>query len=109
MATKVDVKSEKLYECEVKRRRVREGGGYEPFWKVKNVEEAINDGDTEFRCKHCHAPLKLHKRHIANGPASHAQHKLKSDAERCAAGVVERDAAAADAATADAPEMSVAQ
>ena len=26
---------EKMYECEVKRRRVAAGGGYEPFWKVK--------------------------------------------------------------------------
>jgi hypothetical protein len=28
---------EKMYECEVRRRRVKVGGGYEPFWKVKNV------------------------------------------------------------------------
>ena len=29
----------KLYECEVKRRRVRAAGGYEPFWKVKALVE----------------------------------------------------------------------
>ena len=29
------VEREKIYECEVKRRRVKAGGGYEPFWKVK--------------------------------------------------------------------------
>ena len=33
---------EKIYECEVKRRRVKAGGGYEPFWKVKSV--AVADG-----------------------------------------------------------------
>ena len=43
----------KLYECEVKRRRVKSGGGYEPFWKVKPVAEALVDADTEFRCKDC--------------------------------------------------------
>ena len=44
---------EKMYECEVKRRRVKDGGGYEPFWKVKKVADALVDGDTEFRCKDC--------------------------------------------------------
>jgi hypothetical protein len=32
---------EKFYECEVKRRRVRASGGYEPFWKVKAIAEAL--------------------------------------------------------------------
>jgi hypothetical protein len=84
MATKVVAAPEKLFECEVKRRRVRPGGGYEPFWKVKTVAEALLDGDTEFRCKECHGPLKLHKRHTA-GAVSHVEHKLKSDAEYCPA------------------------
>jgi hypothetical protein len=35
------VEREKIYECEVKRRRVKEGGGYEPFWKVKPVAVAL--------------------------------------------------------------------
>ncbi len=47
------VEREKIYECEVKRRRVKAGGGYEPFWKVKNVAAALVDNDTEFRCKDC--------------------------------------------------------
>ena len=34
---------EKIYECEVKRRRVKTGGGYEPFWKVKPVAVALAD------------------------------------------------------------------
>ncbi len=58
MATKVAITPEKLYECEVKRRRVRVGGGYEPFWKVKTVADAILDGDTEFRCKECPRPIE---------------------------------------------------
>ena len=93
MATKV-APSEKLYECEVKRRRVRANGpGYEPFWKVKSVKEAVIDGDTEYRCKDCHGPVKLHKRSVPNGPAPHVQHKLRSDSEHCVAGVYFQQAA----------------
>ena len=87
------VEREKIYECEVKRRRVKVGGGYEPFWKVKTVADAILDGDTEFRCKECHGPLKLHKRHTP-GAVSHVEHKLKSDSEHCPVGA--RFHAAAD-------------
>jgi hypothetical protein len=85
MATKVATAPEKLYECEVKRRRVRASGGYEPFWKIKSVADAILDGDTEFRCKECHGELKLHKRHTP-GAVSHVEHKLKSDAQNCTVG-----------------------
>ena len=85
MATKITPVPEKLFECEVKRRRVRATGGYEPFWKLKSVADAILDGDTEFRCKDCHGPLKLHKRHTP-GAVSHVEHKLKSDSEHCPAG-----------------------
>jgi hypothetical protein len=86
MPTKPVAMPEKLYECEVKRRRVRISGGYEPFWKVKNVQEALVDGDTEFRCKECHGALKLNKRITVNGTPPHAAHKLKRDSEYCAAG-----------------------
>lgn len=82
MATKAVVPAEKIYECEVKRRRVRATGGYEPFWKVKLVSDAILDGDTEFRCTHCHGELKLNKRGVTQG-GSHVTHKVKSDAEHC--------------------------
>ena len=50
---------EKFYVCEVKRRRVRAAGGYEPFWKVKPIAEALIDEDTEFRCKDCGGAVKL--------------------------------------------------
>jgi hypothetical protein len=85
MAPKTTSIPEKLFECEVKRRRVRATGGYEPFWKLKSVADAILDGDTEFRCKECHGPLKLHKRHTP-GAVSHVEHKLKADSEHCPAG-----------------------
>ena len=83
MATKAAAVEEKIYECEVKRRRVRAAGGYEPFWKVKTVAEALIDGDTEFRCKHCHGEVKLHKRAATQGGGSHVTHKSKSDSEHC--------------------------
>ncbi len=89
MATKVAAKrEEKLYECEVKRRRLKPvGAGYESFWKVKVVKEALVDGDTEFRCKDCHGSVKLFKRHVADGPAPHAEHKMRADSEYCPSGM----------------------
>lgn len=77
----------KLYECEVKRRRVKNGGGYEPFWKTKNVAEALIDADTEFRCKDCFGEVKLFRTHKAGGPLPHAEHKLRADSEYCVSGL----------------------
>jgi hypothetical protein len=81
------VEREKFYECEVKRRRVKATGGYEPFWKVKAIAEALDDNDTEFRCMNCAGPVKLFKRRSEDGPATHIEHKLKSDSEYCSAGM----------------------
>ena len=64
------VEREKIYECEVKRRRVKEGGGYEPFWKVKPVAVALADNDTEFRCKDCYGVVKLLGRNGKGDPYS---------------------------------------
>ena len=81
------IEREKIYECEVKRRRVKAGGGYEPFWKVKNVSAALIDNDTEFRCKDCGGAVKLFRRHTPGAPPPHIEHKLKSDSEYCSAGM----------------------
>ena len=78
---------ERFYECEVKRLRVRATGGYEPFWKVKAIDVALEDNDTEFRCMSCNGPVKLFKRRSEDGPATHIEHKLKSDSEYCSAGL----------------------
>ena len=78
---------EKFYECEVKRRRVRAKGGYEPFWKVKALAEALVDLDTEFRCKDCGGAVKLFRRQVASGAAPHIEHKLRVDSEYCPAGI----------------------
>ena len=77
----------KLYECEVKRRRVKQGGGYEPFWKTKKVADALVDADTEFRCKDCAGAVKLHKSHKVDGPGPHAEHKSRQDSEYCPSGM----------------------
>jgi hypothetical protein len=77
---------EMIHECQVKRRRVRASGGYEPFWKLKTVIEALDDSDTEFRCKDCFGPVKLNVR-TAEGPARHMKHKSKSDSEFCPSGI----------------------
>ena len=71
----------------MKRRRVRAAGGYEPFWKVKTIADALEDNDTEFRCKNCGGAVKLFKRRSEEGPATHIEHKLKSDSEYCSAGM----------------------
>ena len=84
---------EKIYECEVKRRRrTATSNGYEAFWKVKPVQEALDDSDTEFRCKDCHGAVKLFKKRVANGPASHVEHIHKADAEYCPASLFFRQA-----------------
>jgi hypothetical protein len=77
----------KLYEFQVKRRRVKAGGGYEPFWKVKTVADALMDADTEFRCKDCLGEVKLVRNTKAGGPGPYAEHKSKSDSEYCTAGL----------------------
>src|ERR1039457_1624570 len=60
--------SEKIYECQVKRRRLKLGGGYEPFWKLKSVIEALSDDDTEFRCPDCTGAVRLHRRYVVDAP-----------------------------------------
>lgn len=84
--------SEKIYECQVKRRRLKLGGGYEPFWKLKSVTEALIDDDTEFRCSDCTGAVKLHRHHVPDAPPPHVAHKLKSDSEYCPAGLIFRKA-----------------
>lgn len=90
--TTTKAETEKLYECEVKRRRVSAKGGYEPFWKVKNVAEALVDGDTEFRCKDCHGGVKLLRKRVGTGPAAHAEHLSKQDSEYCPMGMLYQQA-----------------
>ena len=82
------VEREKIYECEVKRRRVKVGGGYEPFWKVKTVEMALSDSDTEFRCKDCYGAVKLLGRNGKTGTTPYVEHKLPADSEYCAGGML---------------------
>lgn len=78
---------EKFFSCEVKRRRIRATGGYEPFWKIKDIAEALVDEDTEFRCKDCGGAVKLFRRYVKNAPPPHLEHKLKADSEHCLAGM----------------------
>ena len=82
------IEREKIYECEVKRRRVKVGGGYEPFWKVKSVAEAIADSDAEFRCKDCFGEVKLLGRNSKVGAPPYVEHKSTADAEFCANGIL---------------------
>ena len=82
------VERERFYECEVKRRRVRATGGYEPFWKVKSVAVALVDNDTEFRCKDCNGVVKLLGRNGKEGSVPYVEHKSSADSEFCANGLL---------------------
>jgi hypothetical protein len=75
---------EKLLECHVQRRRTRAAGGYEFFWKVKSVAEAVVDGDTAFRCKDCLGSVKLFNR----ATPAHVEHRSAHDAEFCASSII---------------------
>jgi hypothetical protein len=81
---------EKIYECEVKRRRIKAGGGYEPFWKVKTLVEALADSDTEFRCKDCGGAVRLLGRNGKAGTVPFVEHKDSSDAAFCSSGLLFR-------------------
>ena len=81
-----------MYECEAKRKRRREDGGYEPFWKVKTVQAALDDNDSELRCKDCHGAVKLNRRKLSPGAGSYIEHLSRPDAEYCAAGLLFRQA-----------------
>ena len=85
------LREEKLYECEVKRIRIVEGKR-SPFWKVKSVRDAVEDGDLEFRCKDCHGAVKLFRRQVAHVAAPHVEHMERADSEYCAAGMYFRQA-----------------
>jgi hypothetical protein len=79
---------EKMFECEVRRRRVKAGGGYESFWKVKNVAVALSDADTDFRCKDCFGAVKLLGRNGKEGTVPYVEHKVPADAEYCPSGLL---------------------
>ncbi len=82
------VERERFYECEVKRRRVRAAGGYEAVLEGKDRSHvALEDNDTEFRCMSCGGAVKVFKRRSEDGPATHIEHKLKTDSEYCSAGM----------------------
>jgi hypothetical protein len=81
---------EKMHECEVKRRRVRTAGGYESYWKVKTLIDAIADMDTEFRCKDCGGAVKLMGRNSKTGGTPFVEHKNASDAAYCLSGMAFR-------------------
>src|SRR5580704_17619504 len=82
------VEREKIYEREVKRRRVKEGGGYEPFWKLKSVAVALADNDTEFRWKDCYDVVKLLGRNGKQGTVPYVEHKSTADSEYCVNGLL---------------------
>ena len=54
---------------------------------MKSIREALEDNDTEFRCKDCGGAVKVVKRRLPDGQTLSVEHKLKNDSEYCVAGV----------------------
>jgi hypothetical protein len=78
--------SEQIYSCEVKKLFLRaKGKRFE--WVTSTVSDALRDLVTEFRCKDCHGPVRLHGKRVENGPAPHVEHKLRQDSEYCPSGM----------------------
>ena len=79
---------EHFHECQVKRRRVSGNGGYESFWKLKEVAVALADADTEFRCKDCFGEVKLLGRTGKPGTVPYVEHKSPADSAFCPSGLL---------------------
>lgn len=77
---------EKIYECEAKKLVIRNGIKVRE-WKALPVREVIEENLSEYRCKACHGRVRLHGKHIKNGPAPHAEHLSKQDSEYCPMGI----------------------
>ena len=79
---------EMFLDCEVKRRRIRVGGGYEPFCEGQDHRRGTRRQTTpSSAAKTAAAPSKVVKRRSTEGPALHIEHKLKTDSEHCIAGL----------------------
>jgi hypothetical protein len=80
------VSEEKIYRCEVKKLFLRSGHKTR-VWIEVAVADAISDGATQYRCKDCHGAVRLHSKHVADGPAPHVEHRSRQDSEYCPAGM----------------------
>ena len=77
---------ESMYSCEAKKQFMR-SGTKRWEWVPMQVDAAVRDEVTQFRCKDCHGSVKLFVRRVPNGPAPHIQHKLREDSEYCPSGI----------------------
>jgi hypothetical protein len=82
----INMSEEKIYRCEVKKLFLR---NTQKTWEWVEVAvaDAIQDGATQYRCKDCHGAVRLHGKHIADGPAPHVEHRSRQDSEYCPAGM----------------------
>ncbi len=77
---------EKIYECEARKPVVRDGVKVRE-WRVVPVAEVIAEQLSEYRCKDCHGRVRLHRKHVENAPAPHAEHLSRQDSEYCPMGM----------------------
>ena len=77
---------ERIYHCQVKVAFLQPSGEKVRDWKTVPVTEVIEAGHTEVRCKDCWGAVKVFRKHKANAPAPHVEHKHRQDSEICPSG-----------------------
>ena len=79
--------ADEIYQVEVKKRFRTADEQNELRWVVRPVAEVIMAAAVEYRCKDCGGKVRLHGKHVPNGPASHAEHMSRQDSEYCPVGM----------------------
>lgn len=75
-----------MEDCEVKT-LFKVDGRREYRWTVKPVRTLPNSGaQPDIRCMHCQGRIRVHKQHVAHGPADHVEHLAHEDSVHCRGG-----------------------
>ena len=59
---------DEIYHLEVKKKFIGSDWQDEFHWVVRPVTDVIADHPPEYRCKDCNGKVKLHGKHVPNGP-----------------------------------------
>lgn len=81
-----DEEKDTMYECEVELPFSVEGEKVYR-WVVRPCDTLASGKQRGVRCMHCHGEVRVHKQHVAHGPADHVEHVSHQDSEHCRGGV----------------------
>jgi hypothetical protein len=75
-----------MWDCEFYKKRVDLNDTSKRIWEwtVAPVS-GISDKDT-IRCRHCHGPVRIHRKKKVNGPDDHVEHLEHEDTITCKGG-----------------------